>query len=97
MVKEKTSGASRAQREHVLRKPRLEEVNGTLIRKLGSLHASEPAHYSSLIGRLLLVMHNVTLADIVIFKNTDIVPMSKMADSHITFFVDIKLSHPYLL
>ena len=29
------------------------QVNGSLIRKLGSLHASAPGHYSSLIGGLL--------------------------------------------
>ena len=29
---------------------KVEKVNGRLIRKLGSLHASLPSHYSSLIG-----------------------------------------------
>lgn len=29
---------------------KVEQVNGRLIRKLGSLHASLPSHYSSLIG-----------------------------------------------
>lgn len=44
-----------------LQPPTLKKVNGRLIRKLGSLHASLPSHYSSLIGgRLPKSEHNMT-------------------------------------